>query len=276
MNQTFVAIDLETTGKYPLGAEICEIAMIKFNGDEILDRYESLVKPLKGMNKVAEGIHGLSLESLKDAPLFQDILQDVMSFMGCAPLLGHNLPFDLAFLAHEFDQTLESGWWGSKVHSYNLCTSLLSLQIYPKLTTHRLKYLTEYFEVECSPNHRAMQDAQACMDVFLKVTKGIESIEELVKIQKNELPFKEFSIKVLLEKRPELTGMVEASKKDLDFELVYSKGSKKNQWRTLGSKGLVLKTNGKSFIVGADPGDIQTKRFMLDKVLETRAVISQT
>ena len=37
-------------------------------------------------------------------------------------------------------------------------------------------------------------------------------------------------------------------------------------------EGLVLKTENKSFIVGTDPGEIQTKRFMLDKVLETRAV----
>lgn len=272
MNQTFVAIDLETTGKYPLGAEICEIAMIKFKGEEVLGRYESLVKPLKGMNKVAEGIHGLSLESLKDAPLFQDILPEVLTFMGGAPLLGHNLPFDLAFLAHEFDQVLEGSWWGSAVHPNNFCTSLLSIQTHPKLTTHRLKYLTEYFEVECSPNHRAMQDAQACMDVFLKVTKDIGNIEELVKVQKNALAFKEFSIKVLLEKRPELKDMVEASIIDSNFELIYSKGSKKNQWRILESKGLVLKTNEKSFIVGTDLGEIQTKRFMLNKVLETRDV----
>lgn len=269
-NVTIVALDLETTGKYPLGAEICEIAMIKFDHTGILDRFESLVRPRGEMGAEAERIHGLSLESLKDAPLIKDVLPEVVEFMSGSPLLGHNLPFDLGFLAYEFDHHLEDGWWEESFTAPNFCTSLISLQTHPKLTTHRLKYLSEYFEVENSPNHRAMQDTQSCMEVFLKLTKDVKNIEELVAIQKDALLFTKFSLNLLMKEKPNFKGMVEACKKSVDFDLMYSKGSKKNKWRKLTPKGLVMKTKEEGFVVGVDTGEIQTKRFMLGKILETR------
>ncbi len=271
-NTDFIALDLETTGKYPLGTEICELAMIRFNRKGILERFESLVRPKKGMAAEAERIHGLSLESLKEAPFIEEVLPQMEDFISGASLLGHNLPFDLGFLAHDFDQFLESHWWENSFKAPNFCTSLISLQMHPKLTTHRLKYLCEYFEVKTSPNHRAMQDAQSCMEVFLKLTENIESVEELVKVQKDALLFLDFSVKKLEEKNPIFSGMAEACRKDLDFDLMYSKGSRKNKWRRLSPKGLVMKTKGESFVVATDEGEIQTKRFMLDKIVETRLV----
>lgn len=266
----FVALDLETTGKYPLSAEICEVAMIKFDHTGVLDRFETLVYPERGMTKESEAVHGLSLESLKNSPRIEEVLPQIIEFIGESPLLGHNLPFDLGFLAFEFDKYFKGSWWLETFQSPNFCTSLISLQTHPKLTTHRLKYLTEYFSVPVSPNHRAMQDTEACREVFLKITEGISSLEELVKVQKDELLFKDFSTRFLVERNEALKGMVDACKSQSDFELMYSKGSKKNKWRKLNAKGLVMKTKGDSFVVGVDEGDIQTKRFMLDKVVDTK------
>ncbi|MGH1468457.1 MAG: 3'-5' exonuclease [Bdellovibrionales bacterium] len=266
----FVAIDLETTGKYPLSAEICEVAMIKFDHTGVLERFETLVRPERGMTKESEAVHGLSLESLKGAPKIEEVVPKIIDFTQEASLLGHNLPFDLGFLAFEFDKYYKGKWWLEAFKSPNFCTSLISLQTHPKLTTHRLKYLTEYFSVPVSPNHRAMQDAEACMEVFFKITKEVISFEELVKVQKDSLLFEEFSTRVLMEANENLKAMVQACEIQADFELMYSKGSKKNKWRKLKAKGLVMKTKGDSFVVGVDEGDVQTKRFMLDKIVDTK------
>lgn len=266
----FIAVDLETTGKYPLFAEICEFAMIKFDHTGILSRFESLIYPQRGMGKDAEAVHSLSLESLEGEPRIDAVLPEVLEFIGDAPLLGHNLSFDLGFLAFEFDQYFKEDWWKTSFQSPNFCTSLISLQTHPKLITHRLKYLTEYFEVPSSPNHRAMQDAQACMEVFLKLTENIENLEELVAVQKDELLFKNFSTRLLKSANNKFNDMVDACKTDIEFELMYSKGSRKNKWRRLKPKGLVMKTKEESFVVGVDEGEVQPKRFMLEKIVDTK------
>ncbi len=177
-------------------------------------------------------------------------------------------------MAVEFDQYFDKPWWLDSFRTFNFCTSLISLQKYPKLITHRLKYLTQYFKILTSPNHRAMQDAQACMEVFFKLTEGMVNLDDLVAMQKDELLFKNFSIRALVEENPKFQDMVKACGVEGDFELMYSKGSKKNQWRKLTAKGLVMKTQGLGFVVGIDDNDTQFKRFMLKKILDSRSVYS--
>ena len=268
----FVALDFETTGKYPLSAEICEVALIKFNSKgEILDEWESLVKPQGSMNPVAEGIHGLSLNDLKKAPVFEDVLPKLIEFAGESPLVGHNVSFDLGFLAYEMDKFFGGQWWEQKLTGAHFCTSKISLRALPKLSSHRLKHLVEHFELGESPNHRAMQDSLTCKDVFLKLISGVDSIESLIKLQDDKLPLKDFSTLNLLNARSELESLVSACEDKKDFEIVYSKGSRKGKWRQLTPHGLVIKTNGESFLVATDPGETQTKRFMLDKILDSKS-----
>jgi hypothetical protein len=108
------------------------------------------------------------------------------------------------------------------------------------------------------------------MEVFLKLMKKVNHREELLSAQGSPLGFKDFSIRSLSKERPELEPMVESCKTSEVFELKYSKGSKKNKWRPLCPYGLVLRSVGDSFLVATDPGEVQTKRFLLGKTLETR------
>lgn len=271
--QQFVALDFETTGKYPLSAEICEVALIRFSSDgEVLETWESLVKPKGSMNPVAEGIHGLSLEDLKDAPTLFDILPKLLEFTGDRPLVGHNISFDLGFLAYEMDRFFGKDWLDQQLQGAHFCTSKISIKALPKLSSHRLKHLVEHFDLNEEPNHRALQDALTCKNVFLKLIKGVESLDDLIKLQSDELKIKDFSTLTLIKERAELSSLVSACEDKVDFEIIYSKGSRKGKWRRLEPHGLVIKTNGESFLVATDPGETQTKRFMLDKILESKKI----
>jgi len=267
-DQTFVALDFETTGKYPLTSEICEVALIKFKGDQVLDRFESYVRPLKGMTKESEKVHGLSLESLKDAPDIKGVLTDMLEFIGDSPLVGHNITFDLGFLAYEFERLIKTDF--SSLKRSHLCTSYLSLSLWPKLRSHRLIHLAQHIELKLKPNHRAMQDAEVCMLVFLELIKNFNSLEELLEAQKVDLNYKYFSISELAKSKKFILDLATSCEDLKEVEIKYSKGSKKNQWRTLNPKGLVLKENELGFFVATDPGDQQTKRFMLSKIVEAR------
>jgi DNA polymerase III epsilon subunit-like protein len=266
----FVALDFETTGKYPLSAEICEVALIRFTSEgKILETWESLVRPESGMNPVAEGIHGLSLDDLKDAPLIADALPKIIEFTGDSPIVGHNISFDLAFLAYEMDKAFGESWLKKQFLGAHFCTSKISLRALPKLSSHRLKHLVEHFELKEAPNHRAMQDSLTCKDVFLRLISDVESIEDLIELQGDSLALKDFSTFNLISARPELKPLVASCRDKRDFEIIYSKGSRKGQWRKLNPHGLVLKTNDESFLVATDPGETQTKRFMLSKILDS-------
>jgi DNA polymerase III epsilon subunit family exonuclease len=267
----FIALDFETTGKYPISAEICEAALIRFDSKgDVLGEWSSLIKPRVEMTKVSESIHGLSLKDLEGAPYIEDVLGEMLEFIGEAPLVGHNISFDLGFLAWELDKFKGEGWLLNHLKNSHYCTSFMSLNMLPNLPSHRLMHLVEHFGLEESPNHRAHQDALTCKNVFLKLINGAESMKEVLDLQGQELLIKDFSSLELLKRRPELKSMVEAGASFKDFELIYSKGSRKNKWRKLTPKGLVLKSNEDSFLVAVDPGETQTKRFMVNKVLNSR------
>lgn len=269
--QSFVALDFETTGKYPLTSEICEVALIRFQGERVLERYESFVRPLKGMTKESEAVHGLSLDSLKDAPDLESVLSDVVEFVGEDPLVGHNISFDLGFLIYELERLKVRGL--EKLIRPHFCTSYLSLKLWPRLNSHRLMHLASHIGLDLKPNHRAMQDAEVCMKVFWKLIEPLNTLEEVLKSQEMSLHFDHYSVKKLLKKNSHFQPLVEACETKKELELKYSKGSKKHQWRPLIPMGLVLKEDDLGFLVAKDPGDTQTKRFMISKIEDAKLKI---
>lgn len=266
--QSFVALDFETTGKYPATSEICEVALIRFKEGRVIETFESFVKPLKGMTEESEKIHGLSLESLKEAPDLESTLNKMVKFIGSDPLVGHNISFDLGFLIYELERLKIKGIESLKRSHF--CTSYLSLKLWPKLSSHRLMHLAKHVGLELRPNHRAMQDAEVCMKVFLNLISSFTTLHEILKAQEVGLHFNEFSLQKLLEEKEALSSLVVGCENETQIEIKYSKGSKKNEWRALVPKGLVLKEDDLGFFVAKDPGDTQTKRFMLSKILDSR------
>ena len=74
---TFIAIDLETTGKYPLDAEICEMAAVKWKNGQIVEEYQTLIKPTYRMSDEVIAIHHISNEMVENAPPFEDVAHDI-------------------------------------------------------------------------------------------------------------------------------------------------------------------------------------------------------
>ena len=67
-NIPFVVLDLETSGKYPIESQICEIAAVKWLGGKEVDSYQTLVKPDHQMSDFVISIHNITNEMVKDAP----------------------------------------------------------------------------------------------------------------------------------------------------------------------------------------------------------------
>jgi DNA polymerase-3 subunit epsilon len=100
---TFTFVDVETTGLDPaMGDRVCEIALLRVQGDRELARFESLVHPQRPMHSGALAVHGITDAMLAGAPTFVTLLPQIHALLQDAVLVAHNARFDVGFLRHEW------------------------------------------------------------------------------------------------------------------------------------------------------------------------------
>ena len=164
---TFAVLDLETSGGSPrLGAGITEIGVVKVKGGQVLGTFQSFVDPGHSLPVFITQLTGISDEMLISAPFIDEILPTLFDFLGSADetvVVAHNSPFDLSFLksaakAHEID-------WPDylTVDTARLARAVLDRD---EVINCKLSTLADYFGATTSPNHRALEDAMATVDVL--------------------------------------------------------------------------------------------------------------
>ncbi len=99
------------------------------------------------------------------APLFAEIVADLLDFIGASVLVAHNAAFDVRFLNHEVALVYP----GRKMRNASLCTVSLAKRVVPDLVNHRLHTLAEHFGVTVRNRHRAPGDARATAEVFIRL-----------------------------------------------------------------------------------------------------------
>ncbi len=92
----FVIVDVETTGTDPKMADLVEIAAVRVKGNAIVDRWSTLVNP--GRPIIGNQMHGITDADIAKAPKPADAAREALAFIGDAPIVGHSVGFDLAFL----------------------------------------------------------------------------------------------------------------------------------------------------------------------------------
>lgn len=159
--KNYVCIDLETSGGSIHDAEIIEIGAVKVEDGEILDCYTTLVKPYNPVNKYTFKINGISDDDLIDAPSIDDVFDDFLEFIGDGILLGHNISaFDLQLIRGV-------GMVHNKpIENKYIDTLNLSIKLLPNLPSHSLTALCEYYNIENTQAHRALNDCYANIQVY--------------------------------------------------------------------------------------------------------------
>lgn len=265
---TLVGFDTETTGKYPLDAEICEIAAVKWRGGQIVDRFESLIHPSRPMGAEVIAIHGITNEMVESAPRMSEKIQGFHSFIQDSVLVAHHAPFDLGFIAVEFEK---SGL--SLPESPVLCSSLLARRLFPESENHRLQTLIGFFGLARGTAHRALDDAQACLEVALRCLEktGSESpLTKALEVQGGALTWERFSMKAL-DKEPIAKVLIQAIRDQGVVEMAYAAGSKPGEKRRVHPMGLVRSLDG-DFVVAYAEKDQRSKRYMLEKIQSAERV----
>ena len=157
MDRTLVALDLETTGLAPRVDRIIEVGAIRFRGDEVLARYESLVRPQVPIPSVVQQLTGIRDKDVAHASEPEQALAELVDFVGDDPVVAHSGSFDLSFLA-------DGRRDGS---AYELFDTLdLARILLPTAPSHSLPHLSRQLGLHHPHPHRALSDADAARQLF--------------------------------------------------------------------------------------------------------------
>ena len=153
---TVAVIDFETTGLSPaLGDRATEIAIVILEGDQVVDRYQSLMNAGVRVSGFIEAYTGISNAMIAAAPKAKQVMGEACRFVGGRPMAAHNASFDRRFWAAELEHI------DQPAPQPFCCTLLLSRRLYPQAPNYRLGSLAAFHSLPTSgPAHRAMADAQ--------------------------------------------------------------------------------------------------------------------
>ncbi|GAC1692308.1 MAG: helicase C-terminal domain-containing protein [Ktedonobacteraceae bacterium] len=163
-----VALDLETTGLHVEQDTILEVAAIKFQGNDVIDTFESFVAPGRSIPFRVQRLTNITTSLLTSAPLFEAISPTLQSFLGDLPIVGHSIPFDAGFLRKRgLART------NPLIDTFELASVLL-----PSLKSYNLGQVAEALGISVPVGrHRAMVDTVLAKDVFLALHERLQTID---------------------------------------------------------------------------------------------------
>ncbi len=179
---TFTVVDLETTGaSVKAGSRITEIGAVKVRGGEVLGEFQTLVNPHAEIPAFIAVLTGITNSMVAASPPIEAALPSFLEFARGTVLVAHNAPFDVGFLQHYADE-LGHPWPGFEV----LDTAKLARRVVTRDETPNCKLgsLAVLFGASTTPNHRALADARATVDVLHGLMErlggqGVQTLEEL-------------------------------------------------------------------------------------------------
>ena len=187
---TFVVVDLETTGGSPTTSAITEIGAVKVRGGEVLGEFQTLVNPGVPVPAQITVLTGITTAMVIDAPPITQVLPSFFEFAHGAVLVAHNARFDIGFLKAAAS-AMDLAWPGATV----VDTVPLARRVVPRdeAPNHKLATLAGLFRATVTPDHRALSDARATVDVLHALLSrlapwGITHLEDLATAADPVLP----------------------------------------------------------------------------------------
>src|SRR5215207_8084254 len=154
--QSIVAIDIESTGLSEERDAIIEIGAVKFKGHRVEAEWTSLINPGRHIPEFISGLTGISDVEVRTAPSYRSIAHQLEAFVGDAPVVGHNVRFDLGFL-----QKAGLCQYNEVIDTYELASVLM-----PTASRYNLGSLGKQLGILLPATHRALDDARVTMAAF--------------------------------------------------------------------------------------------------------------
>jgi DNA polymerase-3 subunit epsilon len=164
-----IVFDTETTGLDPYqGDRLVEIGCVELiNGFPTGNSFHYYLNPERDVPEGAFKVHGLSAEFLKDKPVFADVCEEFLEFVGDAPLVAHNAMFDLGFINSELERCKKMLLQRERL----VDTLMLARRRYPA-GPNSLDHLCARYSIDTSrrTKHGALLDAELLAEVYVELT----------------------------------------------------------------------------------------------------------
>lgn len=171
MTDSYVCIDLETTGLNPKTDKIIEIGVVRVEKHVIVDEWETFVNPDRQLEERIALLTGICDEQLAAAPAIEQVLPELFKRIGNHVLLGHSVTFDYSFIKRAA-VGLKMSFERDGIDTLKIARKYL-----PDLESRSLAYLCEYYGIPHSA-HRALHDAKATAALYRKLTEQFYDQEE--------------------------------------------------------------------------------------------------
>ena len=157
----YVVVDIETTGLNPSYDEIIELAAIRVVDNVQVDTFSSLVKPMNPIGNFITDLTGITNDMVSKAPTIEDILPKFSEFVGSDIVVGHNVNFDINFIYDNLMGCSQKAFDNDFIDLLRIARKAL-----PELDNHKLKTVSNYFNVNTSGAHRGLKDCEITDECF--------------------------------------------------------------------------------------------------------------
>lgn len=163
---SFVIVDLETTGLSPKNSEIIEIGAIKVIDNKVVDTMDVFVRPSRPLSWFITNLTGIANEMVDEGLSTKEALKVFDEFSFGMRLMAHNAKFDMSFLDVYMKKELGKG-----VRMDSMDTLLLSRAIVKDVPNYKLETLANRFNIDYSGAHRSLRDCEITLDVYNNIRK---------------------------------------------------------------------------------------------------------
>lgn len=213
---TFCVIDLETTGGNPETERIIEIGMVKVEDRKITEERSFLINPQKDIPDFVQKLTGIKKADVEHSPKIEEVIDEILQFIGGSILVAHNTSFDIPFLNGVL-RKMKRPLLENKV----ICTNIMTKYMIPDIMSSNLNYMSQIFGIQHSQAHRAIEDARATGRLLLKYMEIFES-KNIRKVNQLYYPRNKFELDRVIFDQNEGLEKVFATLKTIETPAVFT------------------------------------------------------
>jgi len=170
-NQTFIVYDIETTGLSNVDDQITEIGAVKVINGQIQDTFSALINPERKIPYKIVELTGITDEMVADKPTIDQVLPEFLDFIGDGAVVAHNAAFDIGFIKTQAMRL------GLDFDPMVLDTIDLAKLLLTEIKRFNLKRVSKYLGISLVNHHRAVDDATATAQIFVKLLNRLEALD---------------------------------------------------------------------------------------------------
>jgi DNA polymerase III subunit epsilon len=179
LQESLVVLDFETTGLKPeQGDRITEVGLVRIESGRIVDRYQSLANCDVRVPRFITAYTGISQQMVDDAPPVDQVMQQVIAFIGETPVVAHSASFDQRFFVRECRRLRLS----MLIEPF-LCSMRLARRVYPDFQSYGLGALAHALQLpSCGKAHRAAADAEVTAHLMLQMGQDLAQRQQGIQL----------------------------------------------------------------------------------------------